>query len=154
MSTVVDSKPKTFEEAMELVQSSPTLRTIKSYIDQTDFSADVKALLNDIAKYSVKVGEKVIAIGRYIFSLATEIISRFPNLVLATIVALIVASLVQSTLGSIPIFAGLATLVSKLIVFLGVARGFLDDLRQNVLKTEMDNIATQFEAMRLGVIRV
>lgn len=158
MTTVVDAEPKTFKEAMDLVQTSPTLRTIRSYIDKTNFSADVKALLYDIAKFTVKIGEKVIAIGRYIFSLASEIATRFPNLVLATMVALIAAALLTSTLGAItiggkPVFAGLASVLSKLMIAIGVTKGFLDDLRNKTIKTEMDHIATQFDAMKLGVVQ-
>jgi histone H3/H4 len=158
MTTAIDAEPKTFKEAMELIQISPTLRTIKSYIDKTNFSADVKAMLYDIAKSTVKIGEKVIAIGRYIFSLASEIATRFPNLVLATIVALIAAALLTSTLGAVTIggkaiFAGLASVLSKLMVAIGVTKGFLEDLRNNTVKTEVDHIATQFEAMKLGVIQ-
>lgn len=158
MTATVDAEPKTFEEALELVKSSPPLRKIKSYIDNTDLSADVKALLYDIATFTLKVGERVIAIGRYIFSLASEIAKRFPNLILATIVALIVAGLLSSTLGAITIagkavFAGLAAVLSKLIVAIGITKGFLNDLRSNAVKNEMDHIISQFEALNLGVVQ-
>ena len=158
MTSIVDAEPKTFDEALELVQGSLTLRQIKTYIDNTHFSADVKAMLYDIAKFTVKIGEKVISIGRYIFSLATEIAKRFPNLVWATIVALIVAALLSSTLGAITIkgkaiFAGLAAVLSKLIVAIGVTKGFLDDLRNNAAKSEIDHIVSQFETLNLGVVQ-
>ncbi|MBT4999762.1 MAG: hypothetical protein HOM91_02635 [Tateyamaria sp.] len=156
MAQLMDTEVATFEDALELVQSSPTLREIKSYIDKTNLSADVKALLYDIAKFTYKVGEKVIAIGRYVFAWASEMAKKFPNLVLATIIALIIAALLSSTLGAITImgkaiFAGLSALLSKLIVAAGITKGFLDDLRENAAKNEITKISSHFDALNLGV---
>ena len=36
MAQLMDTEVATFEDALELVQSSPTLREIKSYIDKTN----------------------------------------------------------------------------------------------------------------------
>ena len=56
--------PRTVEEAIEFCQSGPTLRKIKAYLDSTSLSADLKALLYDLAGFTVKIGEAVVAIGR------------------------------------------------------------------------------------------
>lgn len=153
MSVVYEATPKTFEEALELIEGSPSLRKIKSYLDNSDFSADIKALLYDIAAISVKIGEKVVALGRHIFALATALVAKFPNLVLGTIVGLVVAALIGSTLGSLPVIGGLAAILSKLVVLLGVTKGFLDDLRAGAAKNEMDRVAAQFSALNLGVVQ-
>jgi hypothetical protein len=44
----------TIEEALERVRTSPPLRKVKDFIDRTDLSADMKALLYDIAKFTIK----------------------------------------------------------------------------------------------------
>ncbi|SLN58859.1 hypothetical protein ROG8370_02691 [Roseovarius gaetbuli] len=153
MTELFENQPKTFEEALELVQGSPSLRKIKSYLDNSAFSADIKALLYDIAKITVKVGEAVVALGRHIFAVASALAAKFPNLVLGTLVALVVSTLIVSTLGSLPVIGGLAAILSKLIVLLGVTKGFLDDLRNNAAQSEMDRVSAQFSALNLGVVQ-
>ena len=152
------AEPKSFKEALELVQSSPTLRKIKTHIDNTDLSADMKAMLYDIAKVTVKIGETVVAVGRRIFKIATSLISKFPNLTFGTLVSLAVATVIGGTLGAITIagvapFAGLAALLSKLVVLLGVGKGFIDDLRNNAAKAEMDRVAAQFDVLGMGFVK-
>ncbi len=149
--------PISLEEAMEEINSAPTLRKIKSYLDKSDMSADTKALLYDVAKFSIKIGETVIAIGRKIFDLASSLVAKFPNLTMWTLVALVVSVVLTSTLGAITIagsapFAGLAAILGKLLVLLGVSRGFIEDLRNNAAKTEMDRISAQFDRMGMGVV--
>ncbi len=152
------AEPKSFKEALELVQNSPTLRKIKTHIDNTDLSADMKAMLYDIAKVTVKIGETVVAVGRRIFQIATSLISKFPNLTFGTLVSLAVATVIGGTLGAITIagvapFAGLAALLSKLVVLLGVGKGFIDDLRNNAAKAEMDRVAAQFDVLGMGFVK-
>jgi len=158
MSEVDFSQPRSFEQALELVNSSPTLRKIKTHIDNTELSADMKAILYDIAKVTVKIGETVIAIGRRIFEIAASLISKFPNLTIGTLVGLVVATVIGGTLGAITImgatpFAGLAALLSKLAVLLGIGKGFIDDLRNNAAKVEMDRVAAQFNTLGMGFVK-
>ena len=108
-------------------------------MDNSSLSADTKALLYDIVRITVKVGETVISIGRRIFEIASALISKFPNLTIGTLVGLVVATVIGSTLGSITIagaapFAGLAALLSKLVILLGVGKGFIDDLRNGAVR--------------------
>ncbi len=151
--------PISLEEAMEEINSAPTLRKIKSYLDKSDMSADTKALLYDVAKFSIKIGETVIAIGRKIFDLASSLVAKFPNLTMWTLVALVVSVVLTSTLGAITLagiapFAGLTAILGKLLVLLGVSRGFIEDLRNNAAKTEMDRISAQFDRMGMGVVNL
>jgi hypothetical protein len=158
MEANIDAQPKTFEEALQLVQATPSLRKIKSYLDNSDLSADLKALLYDVAKVTVKIGEAVVAIGRRIFEIASALVAKFPNLTIGTLVGLVIATVIGGTLGSITIagaapFAGLAAILSKLVVLLGVGKGFIDDLRDNAAKTEMDRVSAQFNALGMGFVQ-
>ncbi|MDB9716409.1 hypothetical protein OAA72_06655 [Amylibacter sp.] len=158
MTETYDAQPKSFEEAIDLVNSSPSLRKIKSQIDNTELSADMKAVLYNIANVTVRIGDIVISAGRRIFEIATALINKFPNLTIGTLVGLVVATVIGGTLGSITIagaapFAGLAALLSKLVVLLGVGKGFIEDLRNNALKVEMDHVAAQFNALGMGVVK-
>ena len=158
MGPTTDAQPKTFEEALQLLQTTPSLRKIKSFLDNSNLSADMKALLYDVARVTVKIGATVIAIGRRIFEIASALVSKFPNLTIGTLVGLVVAAVIGSTLGAVTIggvapFAGLAAILSKLVVLLGVGKGFIDDLRNNAAKVEMDRVSAQFNALGMGFIK-
>ena len=152
------TQPNSFEEALELVNGSPTLRKVKAHIDNIELSADMKAILYDIAKVTVRIGETIVAVGRRIFEIATVLIGKFPNLTIGTLVGLVLATVISGTLGAITIagaspFVGLAALLSKLVVLLGVGKGFIDDLRNNAAKAEMDRVVAQFNALGMQVVK-
>lgn len=153
MEASIDAQPKTFEEALQLVQATPSLRRIKSSLDNSNLSADMKALLYDVAKVTVKIGATVIALGRRIFEIASALVSKFPNLTIGTLVGLTIATVLTSTLGGVPVIGALAALLSKLVVLLGVGKGFIDDLRNNAAKAEMDRVSAQFNALGLGFVQ-
>lgn len=151
-------RPHSFEEALEIINQSPTLRKIKSYIDRSDMSADMKAILYDVAKLTVKIGEVVISIGRRVFEIAITLVKKFPNTAIGALVGAVIATVLAGTLGAITIgglapFAGLAAFLSKIVVLLGVGKGFIDDLRNNTAKTEMDRIAEQFDVLGMRLSR-
>lgn len=151
--------PVSFEDAIAQVNSAPSLRKIKAYLENSNMSADMKAILYDVASFSIKVGQTVIAVGRRIFEISSALIAKFPNLTLSTLVALVVSVVITSTLGAITIggaapFAGLAAILGKLVVLIGVAKGFIDDLRANAAKTEMERVAAEFDALGLGVVKL
>lgn len=152
------AKPQSFEEALEIINQSPTLRKIKSYIDQSSLSADMKAILYDVAKFSVKIGERVIAIGRRIFEISIALVKKFPNTAIGALVGVVIATVLGGTLGAITFagvapFAGLAAFLSKIVVLLGVGKGFIDDLRNNAAKSEMERVAAQFDILGMGLAK-
>jgi len=153
MEATIDAQPKTFEEALQLVQTTPSLRKIKSFLDNSSLSADMKSLLYDVAKVTVKIGATVIAIGRRIFEIASALVLKFPNLTIGTLVGLTIATLLTSMLGGVPVIGALAAMLSKLVVLLGVGKGFIDDLRNNAAKVEMDRVSAQFNALGMGFIK-
>ena len=133
--------PRTVEEAIEFCQSGPTLRKIKAYLDSTSLSADLKALLYDLAGFTVKIGEAVVAIGRRILGMAMWLVDNMPNTLLGVAVALALTTLI----GAIPwIGPGLALLFNKLLLLIGVTAGAIEDIRQHAAKQAMDRFAEQF----------
>lgn len=133
--------PRTIEEAIEFCQSGPTLRKIKAYLDSTSLSADLKALLYDLAGFTIKIGEAVVAIGRRIISMAMWLVENIPNTLLGVAVALAITTLI----GAVPIVGGALTLVlGKLLLLIGVTAGAIQDIRQHAIKDTMDRFAEQF----------
>lgn len=139
-SSIPFTEPKTFEEAIEFAQTAPPLRRIKAMLDRTDLSADIKALLFDIAKFTVKAGDIVIAVGRRGLDIAMTLIQEFPHMVLGVVVALVLSTII----GAIPLLGLiLSATLTKLLLLLGLTAGAIEDIRQNAMKSAMDQVAPQ-----------
>lgn len=134
-------KGLTIEEALERIRTSPPLRKVKAFLDRTDLSADIKALLYDIAKITIKVGQVVVAVGRRVLQIAMTLIEKFPNTTLGVIVAVLLTTVVANVLSWAPLFA---LVLNKLIFLLGLTAGAIEDIRQNAMREAMDRVATQF----------
>lgn len=143
-----------FEEAMQQVNAAPSLRKIKNYLDNSNMSADMKAILYDIAGFSIKVGQTVIAVGRRIFEIASGLVVKFPNFTLSTLVAVVIGVVLNGALGGLPVIGALAVFFSKLLVLLGMAKGAIDDIRDNAAKSEMQRVSAQFDALGLGIVKL
>lgn len=139
-------QPVTLDEALRKIQKSLPLRRVKEYLDRTDLSADMKALLHDLARVTIKIGETVVAIGRRVLDIALGLVSRFPNATLGVIVAVVLAAITGA--GAIPI---LGAFITKLMVLLGLTSGALADIRQGTMKTTMDRVAAEFAPFKTTV---
>jgi hypothetical protein len=117
-------------------------------------SADMKAILYDIAGFSIKVGQTVIAVGRRIFEIASGLVVKFPNFTLSTLVAVVIGVVLNGALGGLPVIGALAAFFSKLLVLLGMAKGAIDDIRDNAAKSEMQRVSAQFDALGLGIVKL
>ncbi len=149
--TPLSITPLSFEEALARTTQSPPFRKIKTYIDNTDLSADMKAILHHVAKYTVKIGEVVIDVGRRIFAIAFSLIQKFPNTSFGVLMGLVVGFVLDSTVGGMPVFSTLAELLSKLVMLLGVSKGFFEDLRPKMQQADIDcRIKAEFDALRMG----
>lgn len=132
----------TLEQALDQIQTSPPLRKIKEMLDRTDLSADTKALLYDVAKITVKIGETVVAVGRRIIDIAYKLVTKFPNTTFGVVVAVVLTTLCTGTIGAVvPV---LAVALNKLIFLLGIAAGAIEDLRQNA----MERVFMEFAALQ------
>ena len=140
-------RPLTLDEALEHIRTSQPLRKLKEYIDRTDLSADMKALLYDIAKLTVKVGEVVVAVGRRVLDIAMTLIKKFPNTTLGVVVAVVISTVLSSFL-----WPALAAALSKLLILLGITAGAIEDIRQNAMKEAMDRVAAQFAPLQAAAL--
>ncbi|WP_353429342.1 hypothetical protein [Paracoccus denitrificans] len=141
--------PSSLDEAIEFCQSAMPLRKIKDFLDRTPLSADLKALLYDLAQFTVKVGEVVVAIGRRMISIAMWLAQTIPNTALGVAVALALTAVI----GTVPVMGGfLAVALQKLLLLIGLTAGAIEDLRQHAMKDAMDRMARQFAAFNGGVV--
>ncbi|SFI96431.1 hypothetical protein SAMN02745667_00002 [Nereida ignava DSM 16309] len=97
------------EEVIKDINMSLPERKLKQLIERTNLSADVKAIMSDIVHVTVKVGGKVLAIGRKILTFVLDLVKTFPAIAMGTIAALVITAVV----GAVPLIG------APLAAFLG-----------------------------------
>lgn len=108
------------------INAAMPMRKIRDLLDRTDLSADVKAVLMDIAGLTVTAGQVVLNIGRKIISLAFEIIQKFPKTTFGIVIAFIVIALVAT----VPVVGlALASFTGPLLVACGLTIGAIEDMK-------------------------
>lgn len=126
------------------VNASLPERKLVNLIERTNLSADVKAILRDLARITVRVGSKVLAIGRKILAFVFDLIRAFPTVTLGVIAALVLTSLIAG----IPLLGGLlSAALGALLLSIGVAAGALNDLLSDKLKERIDALVNSFGAL-------
>lgn len=117
----------TLDQLVREVNASPPERKLVELIERTNLSADLKALLCDLARITVRVGGKVLAIGRRILAFALDLIRAFPGMAMGAIVALVVSSLIANI--PIPVINKmLAAILGPLLLAMGIGMGALQDM--------------------------
>ena len=107
------------------LNTSLPLRMITEQIERLSMSADVKAILLDLAKVTVNIGGTVLKIGAKILTIVFDIISQFPNTAFGIVISVCLGLLI----GSIPFIGGLlAPFLMPLLVAFGLAKGAIADL--------------------------
>lgn len=97
---------------------------IRDLLDRLEMSADAKALVIDIAGVTIKVGEKLVAIGRKIISFALGLAQQYPNTVFGLVIGLILGTLISS----VPLVGWLlGPFLSPLLLALGLSFGAVAD---------------------------
>ena len=81
------------------VNSSLPQRKIVQLIERTNLSADMKALLSDLARLTIKIGGKILAIGRKILTFIFDVVKLLPGITLGVLAAIVISSII----GAIPI---------------------------------------------------
>lgn len=130
--------------AMQSVEEALPLRKIRELVERMDASADAKALIMDIAGVSVKIGEKLVAIGRKVVSFVFDLVQRFPNSIFGIIMAFTVSALI----GSVPfIGAALAPILAPLLLAFGLTSGALADFKEAGVTARIQGLEQQFSAL-------
>lgn len=119
-------------------------RKVSALIERTNLSADTKALLNDLTKITVRVGSKVLAIGRKILTFALDLVRLFPTVTLGAIVALVLTALI----GAIPLLGGvLASMLGSLLLLIGVGAGALNDFLSPNLNERIEKLVSSMSPL-------
>ena len=133
------------EAAIKEANSALPNRKLKDLIERTNLSADMKALLTDIATITTKVAGKLISIGRKILTVVFDLIKLFPAITIGVIAALVLTSIIAA----IPLIGGvLAGALSSILLLLGIGKGALSDLSSPALNERIQNFVNSLSALK------
>jgi hypothetical protein len=117
----------------ELNQTAP-MRQIEGAIEKLSISADAKALLLDMSRVTMKVGQAVLSLGKAVLTFVLDILKKFPNTAFGMVIGVTVAILV----GGIPLVgAVLGPLLGKLVTVLGLTMGAIADFKDAAIRSEI-----------------
>ena len=133
------------EAAIKEANSALPNRKLKDLIERTNLSADMKALLTDIATITTKVAGKLISIGRKILTVVFDLIKLFPAITIGVIAALVLTSIIAA----IPLIGGvLAGALSSILLLIGIGKGALTDLSSPALNERIQNFVNSLSALK------
>ena len=84
------------EAAIKEANAALPNRKLHALIERTNLSADMKALLIDVASITAKVAGTVITIGRKILTVVLDLVKVFPSVTLGVIAALVISALIAA----------------------------------------------------------
>lgn len=134
-----------FDTLVREVNSSPPERKLIELIERTNLSADLKAILCDLARLTIRVSGKVIAIGRRILAFALDLIRAFPAMAMGAVVALVVASVIDL----IPVLGNkhLMAILTPLLLAMGIGMGALQDMSSPDFRERVSALVDSFRAL-------
>ena len=127
----------TVEEVIKDINMSLPERKLVQLIERTNLSADLKAIPTDLTRFTMKIGGKVLAIGRKILSFVFDLVKAFPGIAMGAIAALVVTALVAG----VPLLGPpLSALLGPLLLALGIGAGALKDLTNENLEARINTL--------------
>ncbi|MBT5235531.1 MAG: hypothetical protein HON51_09655 [Gammaproteobacteria bacterium] len=140
----VDVSDENLEALRSLAQEKVSDSKLQSYIDNLDMSADAKVLIGSILKTTVKVGELIVRVGKRLVELVVMIVAKFPNATFGLILGLLVGALVAAIpfLGAI-----LSTFVMPIAAIFGLAKGYIDDCKDQALAHKIAEAVAIFQPL-------
>jgi hypothetical protein len=117
---------------------------IKSMLDNLDISADVKAALYSISKATIRIGGKIIRIGRKIIDFVGLVMQEFTN----ASFGLIFGAIVGFLMASIPIVGFvLGPLIGPIAMAFGLVVGLYQDVQDKAMKRRIEEVNAKFSSL-------
>lgn len=118
---------------------------IKKFIDNLNVSADVKALLHSFSKATLRIGERIVKIGKKIIEFIGKVAKEFPTASFGFIFGAIAGFLISA----IPILGlVLGPLVTPILMALGLIAGVVEDIKDKALARKIAEINAKFDNLR------
>ncbi len=135
-SAAVDNE---FVESMSIFDKSED--QIKKIIEGLDISADAKSMLFSFSKATLRVGAKILKIGRKIIDYICSVFTEYPNVSFGLIFGAIAGFLI-STIPIIGVVLG--SLFTPIAMILGLVGGLQQDLKDRALIRKVAEINGKF----------
>ena len=118
---------------------------IRSKIDSLNISADAKALLYSLNKFTFTAGRHILKIGKKIIDFVLALLTNFPYLGFGLIFGLVLGALIAA----IPLIgAALGSLATTIAVAIGATLGGIEEYKSGDLKTRIDNFMKSFAPLQ------
>ncbi|WP_406645691.1 hypothetical protein QEZ52_17135 [Aliisedimentitalea scapharcae] len=136
------------EELQSMATLDLSTGELKAKIDNLDVSADVKALLFQIATKVIRVGETVVKIGQKILETVLTVIKSYPNTTFGVVFGAIAGTLISS----IPVIGWvLGPVVTPILILFGMSAGAVMDISDKALERRVMASLVEFDALKSGV---
>lgn len=134
--TIQVDMPNLNESTLATLQREhATNQQLRAHIERLPVSAEVKVILFNLAKFTVRVGEAIVSLGKRILEIGLALANKYPNATMGLIVAALLASLIALVPVIGPFVAGF---LGPLMAIYGLVDGFLTDLKSSKPKLAED----------------
>lgn len=117
---------------------------VKVIINKLDISADAKSMLFTFSKATIRMGEKIIKIGRKIIDYICRVFSDFPSASFGLIFGAIAGFLIST----IPILGVvLGPLFTPIAIIFGLVIGIKEDLKDKNLARKIQEVNLKFKPL-------
>ncbi len=117
---------------------------VKLLIDNLNVSADVKSLLYEFSKITIKAGEFILKIGRKIMDFICKLVEEYPSVTFGMVFGAIAGFLIAS----IPILGVvLGPIVTPISIAFGLLSGLQEDMKDKNLAREISKINASFSPL-------
>lgn len=133
--------PNLTEQHLEqMKQEYATDVQIKDYLERLPVSAEIKALLFRIAKFTITVGNALVRFGKRLLEIAMLLVNKYPNAGLG----LIMGALMASLMAAIPLLGPpLAAFLGPLLMLFGLTKGLWEDVKAKEPRLAGDILASE-----------
>ena len=132
----VDITDKQMESLNKINEKIIDDNQIHSYIDNLNVTPEIKAVLDSLLNYSMKIGDLILNIGRKIAEVIIYFVQNFPNTIIGTIIGFTIGTIISS----IPILGwALGWLIVPLSTALGTGMGLKVDMQDKTLANKIQD---------------
>jgi len=123
----IDIPSLSTEDLDRMTKEYATDEKIKSYIEKLPVSAEIKALLFKLSKFTIKVGQTLVKFGKKLLEIVVMLASKYKSATLG----ILIGALMTFLIGAIP-FLGppLSSFLGPLLMLFGLSKGIWEDVKK------------------------
>ena len=128
----------------DLQKEHTTNQQLREHLERLPVSAEVKAILFNLAKFTIRAGETIILLGKRLVEVGLTLANKYPNATMGVIVAALLSALIAL----VPVIGpAIVSFLAPLMMLYGLVDGFLTDFKSSKPKLAEDiREATAFAA--------